>query len=227
MSIAFVPKRRAVQVMLVVVALLAAALAAARDRVRRADGTAARFDYFVMSLSWSPSYCLTHPNEQEQCGSKGFGFVLHGLWPQNRDGSWPQHCSSDSRPSTATIERTLAFMPSQSLIQHEWSTHGSCTGLDPAAYFELADRAFASIAIPEPLKTPRSPPALTASQIERGFAAANPGLDDSMLMVECHNGYELTEVRVCLDRDTLAPQACAGRSRNSCRSGALKIPAIR
>lgn len=206
-------------------ALLVAAIGFARGYDRGSD--AARFDYYLMALSWSPSYCLTHPDEVDQCGSRGFGFVLHGLWPQNRNGSWPQHCPADARPAAATIERTLAFMPSRRLIEHEWTTHGACTGLDPEAYFELADRAFAGIVVPEELKTPRSPPALSAADVSHAFAAANPGLDERMLTVECHNGYELTEVRICLDKDTLAPQACGGRVRGSCRYGALKIPAVR
>jgi ribonuclease I len=41
---------------------------------------AAQYDYFLLSLSWSPSYCLTHGDDRAQC-SKGYGFVLHGLWP--------------------------------------------------------------------------------------------------------------------------------------------------
>jgi ribonuclease T2 len=194
---------------------------------RNHDGGAGRFDYYLMSLSWSPSYCLTHPGETQQCGSRGFGFVLHGLWPQNRNGSWPQHCGTHEAPDSATIERTLAFMPSRSLIEHEWQTHGSCTGLDPSAYFALADRAFASVTIPGDLKTPRSPPALSAAEIVQAFTRANPGLRDSMLSVVCHDGNELAEVRVCLAKDAGSPQACGGRVRNSCRYGKLRIPAVR
>ena len=186
-----------------------------------------RFDYYLMSLSWSPSYCLTHPDDSLQCASKGFGFVLHGLWPQNRDGDWIQHCASDAAPDPATIERALAFMPSRSLVAHEWQTHGTCSGLDPKSYFELADRAFASVKVPAALATPKSPPALSAAEIVRGFVTVNPRLDERMLSVVCHDGAELAEVRICLDKETLAPQACSGRVRNSCRSGALKIPAAR
>jgi ribonuclease T2 len=187
-----------------------------------------RFDYYLMALSWSPSYCLTHPDDSSlQCGSKGYGFVLHGLWPQNRNGDWIEHCESDAAPDTATIERALAFMPSRSLIAHEWQTHGACTGLDPASYFDLADRAFANVKIPPQLATPKSPPELSAAEIVREFIAVNPRLDERMLGVVCHDGTELTEVRICLDKETLAPQGCSGRVRNSCRSGALKIPAAR
>src|SRR5262249_14282963 len=145
----------------------------------------------------------------------------------NRDGSWPQHCRVQGRPDAATIEHTLAFMPSRGLIEHEWSTRGACSGLDPKAYFDLADRAFANIAVPEPLRTPRQAPALSARDVVHAFEHANPGLGDAMLTVECHNGYELTEVRVCVNRETLVPEACGGRVRSSCRSGTLKIPAVR
>jgi ribonuclease T2 len=189
--------------------------------------SAGRFDYYLMSLSWSPSYCLTHPGETDQCGSKGFGFVLHGLWPQYRNGTWPQHCGTHVAPDMATIERTLAFMPSRYLIEHEWQTHGTCTGMDPKAYFGVADRVFASLKIPDALKAPRSPPALSAGEVVQAFARANPGLDGSMLSVVCHDGGQLAEVRVCLGKESLAPQACGGRVRNSCRYGKLTIPAIR
>jgi ribonuclease T2 len=206
-----------------------ASVAGAREHGQRdGDGDApGRFDYYLMSLSWSPSFCETHQNEAEQCASKGFGFVLHGLWPQNRNGSWPQHCSSSDRPDAATIARTLAFMPSRHLIEHEWQTHGSCTGLDPRAYFDLADRAFAIVKIPPALSAPQSPPDLSAADVVQVFIQVNAGLHANMLSVACHDGNALTEVRVCLNRDDLSPQACGGRVRNSCRYGALWIPAIR
>ena len=191
------------------------------------NDVAGRFDYYLMSLSWSPSFCETHPNETSQCNHQGYGFVLHGLWPQNRNGSWPQHCRSDGAPDAATIEHTLPFMPSRHLIEHEWETHGACTGLDPHGYFELADRAFASVKVPAELAAPQRPPALSAKEVVRDFVQANPGMGEDMISVSCHDGFELTEVRVCLDKDSLAPQACGGRMRNTCRMGTLKIPASR
>jgi len=216
------------QFALLLAALITLSVVVARSHGEHHSGTstAGRFDYYLMSLSWSPSYCLVHPDESEQCGRRGFGFVLHGLWPQNSNGSWPQHCDSSASPDAATIARALAFMPSRHLIDHEWQTHGACTGLDPHAYFELADRAFARVRIPAELATPRSPPEMSADDIERRFMDANPGLGENMLSVVCHEGGELAEVRVCLDKD-LSPQACAGRTRNSCRYGSLRIPAAR
>jgi ribonuclease T2 len=212
-----------------ILCLVVAAGASARGHGHRDHGGDApgRFDYYLMSLSWSPSFCETHANETEQCGSKGFGFVLHGLWPQNRNGSWPQHCRTADEPDAAIVARTLAFMPSRHLIEHEWQTHGSCTGLDPRGYFDLADHAFARIKVPAALAAPQSPPQLSAAAVVQAFIQANPGLSDQMISVDCHDGSELTEVRVCLNKESLAPQACGGRVRNTCRYGALKIPAMR
>jgi len=203
--------------------------ASARGHDHRASSgdVPGRFDYYLMSLSWSPSFCQTRADETEQCGSKGFGFVLHGLWPQNREGRWPQYCRTADEPDAATIGRTLAFMPSRHLIEHEWHTHGSCTGLNPRDYFDLADRAFARMKIPAALAAPQSPPKLSAADVVQAFIQANPGLSESMLSVDCHDAGELTEVRVCLNKNDLSPQACGGRTRNTCRYGALKIPAAR
>jgi ribonuclease T2 len=180
-----------------------------------------------MALSWSPSFCETHPEEIVQCNHKGYGFVLHGVWPQNRDGSWPQHCRSDGELDATTIDHALAFMPSRHLVEHEWQTHGVCSGLDPRAYFDLADRAFAAVNIPPALATPQRPPAISATEVVQAFIEANPDMGENMISVACHDGYELTEVRVCLNKEALTPQACGGRVRNTCRSGTLKIPASR
>ncbi|HZP67394.1 MAG TPA: ribonuclease T2 [Rudaea sp.] len=207
--------------------LLAAALTctlAAHAREPHGDSAAGRFDYYLLSLSWSPSYCATHTGTSEECG-KGYGFVLHGLWPQNRDGSWPQHCRGNG-PDEATIARTLAFMPSRQLVEHEWQTHGTCSGLDAAAYFALADRAFAAVRIPPALKAPAVMPNLSAEDVAQAFEQVNPGLDASMISVACH-GSDLAEVRICLSRDDLKPQACGGRVRNTCRAGNLRIPAVK
>lgn len=222
---------RAARLVLCIFFLTATVGALARGHGHRhsetGSGVAGRFDYYLMSLSWSPSFCETHPNESSQCNHQGYGFVLHGLWPQNRNGSWPQHCSTTAAPDEATIQHTLAFMPSRHLIEHEWETHGSCTGLDPHGYFDLADRAFAGVKIPSALTAPQKPPAISAKEVVDDFIAANPGMNENMVSVTCHDGYELTEVRVCMDKDTLQPQACGGRVRNTCRTGTLKIPASR
>ncbi len=112
------------------------------------SGEKGEFDYYLMALSWSPSFCETHPDVEEQCQHKGYGFVLHGLWPQYDGGGGPENCATTDEVDKKTIEHTLAFMPSRSLITHEWRTHGACSGMSPEDYFAIADRAFAAVHVP-------------------------------------------------------------------------------
>jgi ribonuclease T2 len=190
----------------------------------RHAATTGEYDYYVMALSWSPTFCQTHPDEDEQCAHKGYGFVLHGLWPQYEKGGGPQRCASDDNPDRKTIAETLAFMPSKRLINHEWHAHGACTGLGPERYFELADRAFASLRVPPELKAPHSALQMRADDLRSALKRANPGLADDMLSLHCSQG-ELVEVRVCLDKD-LALRGCGKRMRTGCPvSTPFSIPA--
>src|SRR4051794_23467005 len=78
------------------------------------------YDFYILNLSWSPEFCFTH-SESPECASHS-GFVVHGLWPQNNDGSYPQHCSS--RPGPSSDAEWQGLMPTASLAEHEWETHG-------------------------------------------------------------------------------------------------------
>jgi ribonuclease T2 len=58
---------------------------------------AGAFDYFVLALSWSPTYCSTNAgqNDNSQCApGRRFAFVVLGLWPQYQLG-WPQNCATE------------------------------------------------------------------------------------------------------------------------------------
>lgn len=196
------------------------------DASASAPVRASGFDYYLIALSWSPTYCESNPHDSEQCGRRGYGFVLHGLWPQYERGGGPQDCSSAQRPDRATIERSLAFMPSRRLIEHEWRAHGSCSGYEPAQYFALADRAYAKIQVPDALRASVRPPAMNADAISAAFVKANPGLRSNMLGVIC-SGHDLAEVRICVDND-LNPRACGNGVRTRCpRNTTLRIPLIR
>ncbi len=198
---------------------------AANDRHAEAD-RAGVYDYYVMAVSWSPTYCQTHPDDTDQCMHKGFGFVLHGLWPQYEAGGGPQRCASDVTVDRATSSAALAFMPSRRLINHEWRAHGACSGMTPADYFATADRAFAGFGIPPQLKAPRSDLNMTSDELRGALKRANPALADNMMNLHCSKG-ELVEIRVCLDKN-LSPRACGKRMRNACPSRAtFTIPASR
>ncbi len=56
------------------------------------------YDFYLLNLSWSPEFCHSHPDSPE-CAAHP-GFVVHGLWPQNNDGTYPEHCPSRPGPTS-------------------------------------------------------------------------------------------------------------------------------
>jgi ribonuclease T2 len=220
---------RFAQAIAVVAFALAAALAApaadARSRREREPAVAGRFDYYVLSLSWSPSYCLYNPQDRVQCGGRGYGFVVHGLWPQYDAGGWPEDCGGARPPDAEALRIARSVFVTEKLLQHEWRKHGTCTGLDAAGYFRAVDRAAATVRIPARFEAPRGPQSLTASDIAAEFRRANPGVPPDALTVACGRG-QLSEVRVCLTRD-LKPRACARDVRTRCPRDPVEVRAVR
>lgn len=178
-----------------------------------------------MSLSWAPTYCLTHADDRAECAGKGYGFVVHGLWPQYDAGGYPENCATEFELTAAAAARGRSVYPSEHLMQHEWQTHGTCSGLDARGYFDTVDRASAAVKIPAALEAPRADNNLTVGQIADLFQRANPSLPDSALMVACSR-RSLSEMRVCLTKQ-LTVRSCGRGVRRSCPASAIGVPASR
>lgn len=197
---------------------------------RKLSNVTGNFDFYLLSLSWSPGFCATPAgaNDPGQCApGRKFSFVLHGLWPQYEQSGWPEDCSNEPI-DPASVQKMIAIMPSEKLIEHEWSKHGTCSGLSAKDYFDEADEAFHSIRIPAPYAS--LPRALTVSpaEIRSQFAAANPGGGEAEFVVECSgNGRYLTEVHACLDKD-LTGRACNREElSHECRSDGVLMRPVR
>ncbi len=188
-----------------------------RRRSHRASSTSQPgvFDFYLLNLSWSPEFCATHPDKPE-CSAQS-GFVLHGLWPQNNDGSYPEHCSDAPGPSDASAFHDL--YPDSGLLSHEWSTHGTCSGLTPDAFFTQARTALRDIQIPATLGHITQQTAAAPDEILAQFTRANPSLPRESFALSCGNNY-LTAIEVCLDRNL---HATACNNIRSCRATSIRI----
>ena len=180
------------------------------------------FDYYLLNLSWEPEFCHSRRNaDSEECQKGGRGFVIHGLWPQFANG-YPEHCSDT--PAPGDLARFTDFMPTVWLAQHEWSTHGTCSGLSPEDYFGQIHKAFSSIRIPDQLARPERGFAIAPSDVKQAFVQANPGLRTEDMAVSCGNNY-LTAVEFCLTKDSLKPMQC-GQVRD-CRANVIRVGPVR
>lgn len=186
----------------------------------QADGErAGEFDYYVMSLSWTPTWCLLEGDDRSspQCDEgQGFGFTLHGLWPQYEEG-WPAYCPTVMRaPSRGMTGEMADIMGTSGLAWHQWRKHGVCTGLEARDYYALSRVAFESVERPDILRRLDSEVRVPASVIEEAFLEVNPHLEPDMLTVTCR-ANRIQEVRVCLTRE-LEPRICGADVIRDCRS---------
>ena len=201
-----------IKTLLLAALLFPAAPVAAQDR-------AGVFDYWLLALTWTPSWCAAEGAwDQAQC-QRGLGFTLHGLWPQHADG-WPEYCETEARdPSRRQTGAMTDVMGSGGLAFYQWKKHGRCSGLSAEGYFATARRLYEALDLPVP-EDGRA----TAGAVEAAFLEANPVLTPESVIVTCGDG-RVEEVRICLTRE-FAPQACgADVLRDACRArGALEVP---
>lgn len=187
------------------------------------------FDFYVLALSWSPTFCDGEAagRNREQCGAgKDFGWVVHGLWPQNETG-WPENCPKPegSRVPERIGRTVIDIMPSMGLIGHQWRKHGSCSGLGMQDYFKLVRQAHERIRIPPQLATVDTESRTSPQAMEAAFIRSNPGLTRSAVAVTCDR-ERVDEVRICLDR-SLGFRACPEVDSRSCRRSEIIVPPTR
>jgi len=192
------------------------------------QGKPGEFDFYVLSLSWSPSFCETGGKRRanEQCGGgRPYAFVVHGLWPQYERG-YPENCT-DPAPwiENKLVRSMLDLMPAKKLVIHEWQTHGTCSGLDADRYFATVRNAREKVNIPERFVRLNGYLMVAPSEVEDAFIAANPGLAHDMIAVTCSRRY-LSEVRICMSKD-LGFRACPENERRACRNPRVAMPPIR
>ena len=222
-------------VRLPVVAALAASLlvagASAVGSQEARQNEAGQFDFYVLSLSWSPSFCASAAERHNggtpsmQCGARPYSFVVHGLWPQYIKG-FPEYCQVPSpRLYRGIVSSMLDLMPAPHLIYNEWDKHGTCSGLAPRDYFDTVRRARAAVKIPPEYVDLKEPLSVAPAAIEEAFMKANPGLPENGFAIECDK-KRLTEVRICLSKD-LQFRDCDEIARRSCRREQLLMPPLR
>jgi ribonuclease T2 len=207
-----------------------------QDRRQNEPG---KFDFYVLVLSWSPSFCEAskersqergqgrRPNRagDPQCGGRPFSFVVHGLWPQYEIG-FPAFCQVPApRLDRNIVSSMLDLMPSPRLIFHEWDRHGTCSGLSANGYFETVRKARAVVKIPADFLELDKPIMVTPDEVTQAFIKANAGLSRGSIAIDC-DSKRLNEVRVCLGKD-FSFHECTEMTRRTCKRDKIAMPAVR
>jgi len=204
---------------LIIITLSLAATGVSRKHQNSAGPV--NFDYYLLSLSWAPTYCAEHATDKSsECKTGNHtAFVLHGLWPSVNQGKQPMSCGPAKPVPARVVQHMLQYFPTKGLIQHEWAKHGTCSSFSSADYFGQVERAFKSVQVPERYRTLTQNQQLKVSDIEQDFAQANSA-PAGAFRVSCHAG-ELVGLDACLDKD-LKFQACP-KTANECPSSQVSL----
>ena len=214
-----------------IVAALAAIVGPLAPQAQQ-PGRAGDFDYYALVLSWSPTYCadVGAGRGDPQCsGRRPYAFVLHGLWPQYARG-YPSDCrvSFNTFVPGPVADGILDIMPSKKLVFHEYRKHGTCSGLEPRAYFDTARKFYNHVKIPARFQALDAPITTSVAEIAQEFMTANPSMRREMLGVVCSRPNRVQEVRICFSKDG-AFKTC-GRNEDAdrlCRAKSLIMPPTR
>ena len=217
-----------------IVSLAASSLAAVAQDQRqdqRQGGEPGKFDFYVLALSWSPSFCEAAKERapdrtpQQQCSTRPYHFVVHGLWPQYERG-FPRDCQTPApRLNRNIVSSMLDLMPSPRLVFNEWDRHGTCSGLGPEGYFEAVRKSYDTTKIPDKFLNITNYLMVTPTEVEDAFVAANPGLSRGAIAVTCDT-RRLSEVRICMTKD-LQFRDCPEVGRRACRRDKIVMPPVR
>lgn len=190
-----------------------------------------QFDFYVLALSWSPSFCESSRERNggrsnlQQCDGRPYSFVVHGLWPQHERG-FPRECQVPApRLARRIVDTMLDIMPSPRLVFNQWDRHGTCSGLNGQQYFDTVRKARETVQIPAKFQDVTSYLAVTPGEVEKAFIDANPGLTQDAIAVTCDH-RRLGEVRICMSKD-LRFRDCPEVDRRSCRNEKVMMPPVR
>lgn len=160
------------------------------------------FDYYILSLSWTPSWCADKGDKRKspQCNNgREFGFTLHGLWPQYEQG-WPKFCKTSYAPPSRSQTKNISdIMGSSGLAWHQWRKHGVCSNLSSDKYFNLSRKAYEKINRPEVFRKIKYEIKLKTNIVKKAFLESNPELKHTDITIICKDSY-LQEIRICLTK---------------------------
>ncbi len=189
---------------------------------------AGAFDYYVLSLSWSPNWCAYEGDarESDQCDARhDHGWIMHGLWPQYHRG-FPSFCRTVERaPSRGMTADMADIMGTSGLAWHQWKKHGVCSGLSAPAYYALSRQAYRSVVRPDVFRRLDREVRLPASVVQEAFLKANPGMEPDGITITCRDGY-IQEARICLSRD-LNPVPCGQDVVRDCTARDARFAPVR
>ena len=195
---------------------------------------------YVFTYSWTPGFCQTQSNDPGCDAPEDYWkthFTLHGLWPQYIENGYPQTCTNEAfnpaDPESIGMDTMTTYWPNvqanpgdsdyDSFWQHEWSKHGTCSGLDQTAYFQAAIDLIKKVGTPS-IVSDNVGKSVATSDIRDAFGGASKAIlkCSSKTMVGLSTCY--TQSKGMPDQQVDCPPSTKGE--DNCGSGSITIPSM-
>lgn len=197
------------------------------------------FDFFYFVQQWPGSYCDTRRGCCFPLSSNPKAvFGIHGLWPNYDDGSWPDFCTKEPfnpKELADVVDQmdddwgSLACpaSDSHSFWTHEWTKHGTCSGLGQHGYFQSAIDLYGKHDITGALAKAGILPDGKHYQVDAIRHAISTVLDGHLPGIDCnkdgHGNRQLYQVYICVGKDGKTLIECPIFPRNECK-GSVEFP---
>ena len=151
-------------------------------------------------------------------------FNIHGMWPNNWDGTYPQNCGSTPFSITSSTQNLLETCwvsyngSPQTFWEHEWSKHGTCVSptITCDNYFSKTANLYLGKMVLQTLSIFKIVPSNTQLYTVNSFLESFT----KVININCariSNTYYLTTVQFCYDLNfnwidchTTTPQCGSG-----------------
>jgi ribonuclease T2 len=199
------------------------------------------FQFYVFAHSWQPSFCFgtSYPGCVSPQDYWRTHFTVHGLWPEMNKGPHPGFCSKEDldieRVRAALGEATLEkYWPNVKVMEnsthydefwhHEWSRHGTCSGLDQVTFFKTAIQKIELDGTPA-FVTAHVGQMVSAADVRKSFGGAQYAVlkCDGKRLSQVFTCYNKTDVNVPLSLRPCAPHVL---QEDTCSGHSVLIPSF-
>ena len=205
------------------------------------SGNAGGFDLYLLAQSWQPEFCHGKYDQYPGCNSPQDAWrtqlTLHGLWPEYETG-YPQNCGTEAFDVSAVtaaigIDVMNRYWPNvkaseddaeySQFWEHEWSKHGTCSGLGQVEYFTQAVNKIKNGQVKTPSAISQNVgKSVSAATIRAAYGGAK------YVALHCTGKY-LSEVYTCWSKDSrgqpTTQRQCPDEvvRKDTCRDGMVRI----
>ena len=197
-------------------------------------------DMYVLAYTWTPEFCYGttgYPGCTDTQSYWGNHYTLHGLWPQYSSGGYPADCTTEAYDVESAdyvgwddmteywpeVEYAVTDPEYTSFWDHEWTKHGTCSGLTQDTYFQTTINLIKSYGTPQSLiNAADAKTTLSASTLRNDMGGA------SFASLQCVSGKYLSGAYTCWKASNGLPVsqiACPSDviKEDSCSSSTLSI----